>query len=99
MKSKFQKVEVGLHLCYCCGAEAQYSVELVNQDRRLYIPNQMVREMGHPCLMAIWFCRPCMRAIEDALRATVGYRIAEARQAVLDELEQSSRIPENTKGG
>lgn len=63
--------------CYCCQKAAEVSVQLVDQDGRIYIPNQMVRKLGHACLREIWFCRPCMRVIEDALRATIQYRISE----------------------
>lgn len=95
-----QKIQKNGKRCYCCSDAADISVELVNQDRRIYIPNQMVREQGHPCLMLIWFCRPCMRAIEDALRATINYRIMERRELVLDELGvfHSELIPEKEGG-
>lgn len=68
-------------LCYCCNAVAASSIMLVDQDGRIYIPNQMVRERGHACLQEIWFCKGCMRAIEDALRATIQYRIDEAHDS------------------
>lgn len=58
---------------------AEISVSLVDQDGRIYIPNQMVRRGGHPDLQDIWFCQPCMRTIEDSLRATIQYQISEAR--------------------
>jgi hypothetical protein len=63
-------------------------VELVNQDTRIYLPNQMVRGQGHPCLREIWFCARCMRAVEDALRATINYRIRESRQENVPENEE-----------
>lgn len=68
--------------CYCCRMPAEISVSLVDQDGRIYIPNQMVRERGHPRMQDIWFCRPCMRTIEDSLRATIQYQITEARVGI-----------------
>ena len=62
-------------ICYCCNRPSENSISLVDQDGRIYIPNQMVRKLGHSCLKVIGFCRPCMRAIEDALRATIQYRM------------------------
>jgi hypothetical protein len=68
-------------VCYCCKKPADVNVSLVDQDGRIYIPNQKVRKYGHPCLMDIWFCRHCMRVLEDTLRATIAYWINENKEA------------------
>jgi hypothetical protein len=69
--------------CTGCGKSAEYSILLsegshgnANKEIRYYIPNQAVREESkkHKQLISeVWFCRKCMRVIEDNFRATVLY--------------------------
>jgi hypothetical protein len=70
--------------CICCKGKAIYSVLLAggpHSDRRnsprWYLPNQSVREHPTDVMQEIWFCHPCMRAVEDNLRATIAYLQAE----------------------
>lgn len=64
--------------CLCCAATAVYSVllagDLDGPIGRLYLPNQSARQEADET----WFCHPCMRTIEDGLRATVAYLRSEA---------------------
>lgn len=57
--------------CFCCKKTASLSVLLVNADGRIYIPNQNAREFTPDIIEEIWFCRSCMRLIEDGLRKTI----------------------------
>lgn len=61
--------------CYACGAAGNYSVLLAQTHGRLHLPNQIVRGSvpPHPGYGEVTFCADCMRAVEDALRATVLY--------------------------
>lgn len=57
-------------ICYCCAATGVFSILVANSDR-LYLPNQSIRALGDH--HEIWFCRTCMRAVEDAFRASILY--------------------------
>lgn len=78
--------------CFTCDGPPSYSVLLVNQEGRIYIPNQSVRRSKgtreeHPFLGETAFCTTCMRKVEDALRAQVLYLRTEAdEERRLDEL-------------
>jgi hypothetical protein len=74
----------------CCDKPGKYSIILAvgpeGHDSleipRLYIPNQAVREEmekqgGFQVAGEKWFCHPCMRIVEDNLRATILYLQAE----------------------
>ena len=76
--------------CVCCDKPGRYSIILAVGPQgndslkipRLYIPNQSVRaemekEDGFKVAEEKWFCAPCMRTIEDNLRATILYLQAE----------------------
>ena len=67
--------------CYACGADANYAISLAITGKRLYLPNQLVREKGDlpgPKPEEVGFCSTCMRKIEDNLRATVLYLQSES---------------------
>lgn len=55
-------------------------IELAIQDDRIYLPNQICRELNEN-IETIWFCKRCMREIEDNLRATIAYRKSEGEQS------------------
>lgn len=70
--------------CLCCKNEGVFSILLAEgiyadrDDPRWYIPNQSVRELTDAdnvsdIVKELWFCHPCMRMIEDNLRATIMY--------------------------
>ena len=74
--------------CICCNSEGKFSILLTEgtygdqniRMKRLYLPNQNVRESSdeHPDLIKeVWFCHKCMRKVEDNLRATILYLKAE----------------------
>lgn len=69
--------------CKCCGDPGVYNILLAigpGSDwisERLYLPNQDARLVGE-VLQEVWFCRRCMRIIEDNFRATVIYLQLEA---------------------
>lgn len=70
--------------CICCGEPGQFSIRLAvgpqgergRDDDRYYIPNQGARERSETT-HDTWFCHPHMRAVEDAVRATILYHQAE----------------------
>lgn len=70
--------------CTTCKKEGVYSVMLATgshgdgglKHERFYIPNQVGREHGD-IGQATWFCKSCMRTVEDNLRATILYLMAE----------------------
>ena len=66
--------------CYACDAPGRYSVLLSVTDGRLYLPNQFARS-DPDAFEEVWFCKCCIRAIEDNLRATIMYLRAEAKDA------------------
>jgi hypothetical protein len=75
--------------CICCGKPSKYSIQLAEgtQAKRLlaipryYLPNQHARDPKFPTVTEeIHFCKKCMRAVEDALRATILYLQAENDQ-------------------
>jgi hypothetical protein len=75
--------------CVCCGKPSTYSVLLAvnSPDERLvaipryYLPNQHARNPDFPRVVEeTYFCAECMRAVEDAVRATILYRQAENNQ-------------------
>ena len=66
--------------CRTCSKTAKYSVLLASSPHdnssddpsvRYYLPNQLAREEKH--FQEVLFCHPCMRTIEDNLRATILY--------------------------
>lgn len=57
--------------CFCCGEAGEHSIAVVDQEGRLYLPNKEVRLEGFDADM--WFCKPCMRFVEDNFRAAVRY--------------------------
>lgn len=59
--------------CACCKNESTLSIQLVEWSGRYYIPNQNVRNASTGDIKDIWFCKKCMRSIEDNLRATILY--------------------------
>jgi hypothetical protein len=71
--------------CICCKRPGEYSILLAEgmgaegEGIRWYIPNQRVREaIGfHDVQREVWFCRSCMRTLEDNFRATIAYLTAE----------------------
>jgi hypothetical protein len=68
-------VGLGLEECECCGKPAWYTIMLVDHgDGEFFIPNQSARAVegtGLACIRQVPFCHPCIRAIEDNLRATI----------------------------
>jgi hypothetical protein len=75
--------------CICCGKTAKYSVQLAvgaHAKRlvalpRYYLPNQHARNPDFPSVVdQIYFCKKCMRSVEDTLRATILYLQAENDQ-------------------
>ena len=58
--------------CSVCKEPGKYSVLLGGDIDRLYLPNQNARDVNRD-INEVWFCAPCMRTIEDNLRATVLY--------------------------
>ena len=76
--------------CYACGEPAITSILLAHaphggeherQPERLYLPNQAVRTTPNieDLISEYWFCHPCIRFIEDTMRAAILYLQAEAR--------------------
>jgi len=73
--------------CVGCGKPEQYNILLATgfdpqqpDMQRFYIPNEFVREeqgKDHDPTEQVSFCRECMRAVEDALRASILYLRAE----------------------
>lgn len=62
--------------CYTCGDQANFTIMLAITDRRIYLPNQAVRDSTSPKHSGygeVAFCSSCMRKIEDSLRATILY--------------------------
>ena len=76
-------VELGLGECSCCGRPSAFTILLVDGGSgHYYIPNQHVRACvgtGISELKQIPFCHPCMRAIEDNLRATIAMLVEYSR--------------------
>ena len=75
--------------CVCCGKPSEYSIHLAvgpHAERlialpRYYLPNQHARNPEFPQVVEeIDFCKECMRAVEDAVRARILYRQAENDQ-------------------
>lgn len=75
--------------CICCGKISKYSIHLAEgpQAKRLvalpryYLPNQHARDPKFPATIEdIYFCKECMRSVEDALRAVILYLQAENEQ-------------------
>ncbi|MBX9646827.1 MAG: hypothetical protein K2X57_07205 [Xanthobacteraceae bacterium] len=73
--------------CICCGKPGKFSIILASgpqnqdfhrrDDDRFYIPNQAAREGDHPDMRERWFCSEHIRAIDDAVRATILYHQTE----------------------
>ena len=62
--------------CYSSGKNSNYSIMLATSGGRIYLPNQALRSEDsprHPGYGEVAFCAPCMRTIEDNLRATILY--------------------------
>lgn len=59
--------------CFTCGQPAEFSIMLGGDEERFYLPNQHVRRTAIEYVKEYWFCHPCMRMIEDNLRATIQY--------------------------
>lgn len=66
--------------CVCCGRQAAYTILVaIDSDadsgkERFFLPNQHVRAAqgsGLDPVEARPFCKPCMRAVEDAFRAAI----------------------------
>ena len=65
--------------CVCCNDNAEFSLLLVEgthgdtskKTPRYYLPNQNVREKNNQS--EVWFCRNCVRKLEDNFRATLQY--------------------------
>jgi hypothetical protein len=73
------KDEGNVGYCVCCGSAAKFTVLLAGADGlperypRYHLPNQNARadDTGLAHLQEVPFCHPCIRAIEDNLRATI----------------------------
>ncbi|MHC4135081.1 MAG: hypothetical protein ACYS0K_08860 [Planctomycetota bacterium] len=70
-------------VCVACGAEPRYSIALAAADdeflgRRYYLPNENVRRASAE--EEVLFCHECIRALEDAFRATLLYRQVESQR-------------------
>jgi hypothetical protein len=72
--------------CICCGKSSKHSVRLAEGFQandlvalpRYYLPNIGARDPDFPAdLKEVYFCVPCMRRVEDAVRATILYLQAE----------------------
>ncbi|OAF14565.1 hypothetical protein AXW67_17610 [Bradyrhizobium neotropicale] len=66
--------------CTCCAAPGQFSILVAAGpgepplDPRYYLPNQMVRSMANDLgeqIKELWFCKSCIRKVEDNFRATI----------------------------
>jgi hypothetical protein len=75
--------------CVCCSKPSEYSIlmavgaqaERLIAQPRYYLPNQHARNPAFPQVVEeVHFCADCMRAVEDAVRATILYRQAENDQ-------------------
>ena len=72
--------------CMCCGRQAAYTIlvavgpEADSSTERLFLPNQHVRAAqgaGNDPVQARPFCKPCIRAVEDAFRAAIsGFQLS-----------------------
>lgn len=79
--------------CTTCSEESMYTIELVRGTHgseritipRYYIPNQSVRSEGASPEIA--FCPACMRKVEDGLRSTILYLLAENRKVSVTPVE------------
>jgi hypothetical protein len=71
--------------CICCGSAGKFSILLAQgphgeegrEDPRYYVPNDAVRSQKPSPMKEVWFCGEHMRAVEDAVRATILYHQAE----------------------
>jgi hypothetical protein len=63
----------GWLVCECCGRPARYAIQLSREHDRFYIPSHIARHEWPWSVEEVSFCRPCMRAIEDGLRASVAW--------------------------
>ena len=66
---------MGYDECECCGGPASVTILLADMDDGyFYIPNQHVRSVQGTevdNVKQVPFCAPCMRTVEDQLRATI----------------------------
>lgn len=79
----------GTDVCICCGKPARFAILLATGPsqfglERYYIPNQTFWEESEvPCIREgsfvglKWFCHEHIRAVEDAVRATILYHQTE----------------------
>jgi len=75
--------------CIGCGKPSKYSVQLAvgPQANRLtalpryYLPNQHARNPDFPAVIEdVFFCKKCMRAVEDSMRSAILYLQSENDQ-------------------
>ena len=63
--------------CYCCGKRAAVSIMLAGDPgERRYLPNDDIRTLKEtlrdfPYPIPTYFCRKCMRRLEDAVNAAL----------------------------
>ena len=63
--------------CVGCGSPGKFSIMLavaLNPDDSIHyhLPNQIARN-HHSDIREVWFCKKCMRYVEDNLRASILY--------------------------
>jgi hypothetical protein len=63
--------------CHCCGREGRFSILLVGDADHWYLPNQLSRDIAQE----VWFCRFCMRVMEDSFRGVISGLQTAARKS------------------
>ncbi|GIV66674.1 MAG: hypothetical protein KatS3mg047_1067 [Bellilinea sp.] len=55
-------------ICLTCGKPGDYSILLAGDQEHLYLPNQFARDPNSMPLTEMWFCRSCMKKLENKFR-------------------------------
>jgi len=57
--------------CIGCGQPGEFSILLAGSPEHWYLPNQYARSLESPPLQEVWFCKVCMKILEDGFRETL----------------------------
>jgi len=58
-------------ICIGCGHPGEFSILLAGSPEHWYLPNQQARSLESPPLQEVWFCRICMKILENGFRETL----------------------------
>ena len=72
--------------CKACGKPADVSMVLFGDDDCWHLSSQMVRSDGDLPIAEVWFCRDCIRVLENNFRDTLSFL-----QAAAGKLERKTR--------